>query len=111
MQTYFSDAQNYQTGLLTDVATDPFCGASTNVFGMDFAGDGTLYGIDNAGSLVTIDAATCAQSVVGPTPSQGGQTWSGLAWNAANGYNVCNFFSYWCILLCTQSTWLLVLQL
>ena len=81
----FFGSANYSTGNLLDIATDAFCGASSNVFGMDYAGDGgTLYGIDNAGQLITIDPVTCAETVVGPTPSQGGQTWSGLAWNAAN---------------------------
>jgi len=80
----FFGAQNYQTGSLLDVATDGFCGASGTVFGMDFDSAGNLYGIDNAGSLVQIDPVTCAETVIGPAPSTGGQTWSGLAWNAAN---------------------------
>ncbi len=68
--------------------TGPFninqTGPGTNVFADDYDVTGTLYGLDfDANSLVTIDQATGVTTPVGPlTGMVGGDTPTGLAWNA-----------------------------
>jgi hypothetical protein len=57
------------------------------VFAGDFDGSGTLFGLNNDNvSLVSIDTATGAETVIGPlTNLATGDTPTGLAWNEANG--------------------------